>query len=55
MATVFYPNFIENHLKFAREDRILAGKRIKLGLNYSDQLRNAKTVSEFCSKEFSPR
>ncbi len=44
---VLHPNFIENHLKFAREDRILAGKRIKLGPNYSDQLRNAKTVSEF--------
>jgi len=35
---VLHPNFIENHLKFAREDRILAGKRIKLGPNYSDQL-----------------
>ena len=47
---VLHPNFIENHIKLARENRILAGKRIKLGENFSDKLRNCASIKEF-SKE----
>lgn len=44
---VLHPNFVENHIKYSEEKRILAGKRIKLGSEYSEKLRNTKTISEF--------
>lgn len=44
---VLHPDFIKNHLKFAKENRILAGKRIKLGAEYSQKLRDSKTVLDF--------
>lgn len=44
---VLHPDFIKNHLNFAQEDRILAGKRIKLGAEYSQKLRDSKTVLDF--------
>lgn len=44
---VLHPNFVENHLRFAKENKILAGKRIKLGPGYSEKLRNSKSVLEF--------
>lgn len=44
---VLHPEFIQNHLKFAQEKRILAGKRIKLGPEYSEKLRNTKKIENF--------
>lgn len=37
---VLHHKFIENHVRYARPDRIIAGKRIKMGQRYSDQFRN---------------
>jgi len=37
---VLHPRFIENHHRFARPERVLAGKRVKLGPAYSAMLRN---------------
>ncbi len=36
---VLHHKFIENHLRFASPDRILAGKRVKLGPQYSKTLQ----------------
>lgn len=44
---VLHPDFIKNHLKYADEKRILAGKRIKLGPLFSEQLRNSNSVADF--------
>jgi GT2 family glycosyltransferase len=37
---VLHHKFIENHIRYARPDRIIAGKRIKMGQHYSDQFRD---------------
>lgn len=37
---VLHHRFIENHLYFAADRRVLAGKRVKLGPRFSDILRN---------------
>lgn len=47
---VLHPKFIENHIRFARKDRVLAGKRIKMGPKYSEELRNCKIISNFCNR-----
>lgn len=48
---VLHPRFIENHHRFARPERILAGKRVKLGPEYSTMLRNEiDRLSEFAKK-----
>lgn len=36
---VLHHKFIENHIRYARPDRIIAGKRIKMGQRYSEQFR----------------
>ncbi len=41
---VLHHRFIENHIAFASEDKILAGKRIKLGPVFSDKLRNTNLI-----------
>lgn len=46
---VLHTKFIKNHLLLAKKGDILAGKRIKLGLNYSNILYNTP-VKEFQSK-----
>ncbi|MCA5006516.1 glycosyltransferase [Sphingobacterium bovistauri] len=43
---VLHPKFIENHIKMASPKDILAGKRVKLGVQYSDILINS-TVKSF--------
>jgi len=47
---VLHPDFVKNHLRFAKENRILAGKRIKLGPKFSKLLRVSKTVKDFSRK-----
>lgn len=47
---VLHPEFIENHVFFAQKDRILAGKRIKLGSKYSNELRLSKNIADFCKR-----
>lgn len=48
---VLHPHFIENHHRFARPERILAGKRVKLGPTYSAMLRNEiGSLPEFVKK-----
>ncbi len=47
---VLHPDFVKNHLRFAKPKRILAGKRIKLGEKYSEDLRNALQIKNFSSK-----
>jgi cellulose synthase/poly-beta-1,6-N-acetylglucosamine synthase-like glycosyltransferase len=37
---LLHPKFIEHHVAFAREDRVLAGKRIKLGEAFSNKIRD---------------
>jgi GT2 family glycosyltransferase len=44
---VLHPHFLENHIKHAQPNRILAGKRIKLGPIFSTQLRIVHSISEF--------
>jgi cellulose synthase/poly-beta-1,6-N-acetylglucosamine synthase-like glycosyltransferase len=36
---ILHPKFIEHHVSSAKPDRILAGKRIKLGRGYSQKIR----------------
>lgn len=45
---VLHPEFVKNHIIFAQKDRILAGKRIKLGPKYSEELRLSEKVVDFC-------
>ncbi|HTG66161.1 MAG TPA: glycosyltransferase [Flavobacterium sp.] len=47
---VLHPEFIENHVLFAQRDRVLAGKRIKLGPKYSEELRLSKNIANFCKR-----
>jgi glycosyltransferase involved in cell wall biosynthesis len=44
---VLHPHFLENHVNHAQPNRILAGKRIKLGPMFSTQLRNTQSIDEF--------
>lgn len=44
---VLHNKFIENHIYFSKENRILAGKRIKLGPEYSNRLRKLSKISDF--------
>ena len=37
---VLHHKFIENHVRYAKENRVLAGKRVKLGPGYSDLFRS---------------
>lgn len=37
---VLHPRFIENHLRFASPKSVLAGKRVKLGTEFSKKLRS---------------
>lgn len=39
---ILHHKFIEHHVAFAKPDRILAGKRIKLGVEYSDKIRTGE-------------
>lgn len=46
---VLHHRFIENHVRYANPSRILAGKRIKLGLVYSEEFR--KNISGLLTLE----
>lgn len=48
---VLHSNFVENQIFFARKDRVLAGKRVKLGPDYSSKLRGSQIIKNF-SKQF---
>ncbi len=41
---VLHHKFIENHITFAETDKILAGKRVKLGATFSEKLRNTNLL-----------
>lgn len=41
---VLHHRFIENHIAFAEGDKILAGKRVKLGPVFSEKLRSANLL-----------
>ena len=47
---VLHPEFIQNHIRFAQKDKVLAGKRIKLGPEYSSELRLSENIADFCKR-----
>lgn len=47
-----YPNFIENHLKLSQKGRVLSGKRLNLGPDFSRKIRDAEMTSDTLASRF---
>lgn len=49
---LLYSNFIENHLALSGENNIVTGRRVNLGQNFSQQLRNKEISTTWLEKHF---